>query len=139
MATQKSLVKQAEQTCLNTAKDLQGLLTIIDALAHAGSKMFNHQSKSLDDFSEGIQLIRSAIYEKYAHSIINCFMFTGVGGKQAIDYAAEQFKERFGTDRYVIMNLLNEHGTVPSKWDADMEEEFQKEAKKLIKINEKGE
>jgi len=140
MATTKSLIKQAEQNCLNTAKDLQELLFIIDALSRAGSKMFDtsyRQNNELDDFAKGIELIRKSIYTKYTHAIMNCFMFTGVGGDEAIEYAYEQFVERFGEDKYIIMDLLEKHGNIPSRWSCDDEENFSKEAKKLIQKNNK--
>jgi len=140
MATTESLVKQAEQNCLNVAKDLQELLNIIDALSRAGSNMFDasyNQNNDLNDFSKGIGLIRKAIYTKYTHSIMNCFMFTGVGGEEAIEFAYEQFVERFGEDKYIIMNLLNRYGNIPPRWNCDDEENFRKEAKKLINNKKK--
>lgn len=133
METNKSLLKQAEQNIINTAREMNDMIKIIDAISHAGGRMFSQQNTINEDFVNGIGLLRKAFYEKYIKAISDAFMFVGVGGEKAAEYSREKFKEYFENDMQCIMVLLEKYGNVPHSYKSIDKENLYKEANKTIK------
>ncbi len=128
-----SFVKNAERMCINRAKEMTDMLAIVDALAHAGGRMFKTPYQ-IEDFSEGLRLIRRSFHDKYVQAIADCFHFVGIGGEEAKKYSKEKLNETFGKeDRYCIMHLLDQYGNTPDSYNGNDDEEFRKEIKNKLK------
>jgi len=130
------LVKEAEKNCVRIAKHMNDMMKVVRALEAFGSRFFDELYEGTD-FQKGTRLIRDALYAKYMRSINDCFLFVGVGGKDAEDYSKEQFAELFGKEENAIMHLLDQYGNYPSWYEANKEKEFRRQAKK--KLEEKRE
>ena len=129
----KNLLKQAEQDAVNRAKEMSDMLQVLDALAHAGGRMFQIPDQ-VEDFSKGLGLLRKAFYAKYTHAIVDCFRFVGVGGEEAKAYSREQFEKLFDKEsRYCVMRLMDKYGNVPSSYRSAEELVLRNEAKEALK------
>ena len=127
-----NLIKQAEKNVVKIAKDLSDMIQVIDSFATFGNRFFRQNSLEQTQFFEGLSMMRKATYYRYIETIAQCFMFAGVGGEDVKAYSVEKFKERFGEDRYVVMDLLDKYGGIPGHYKTADEEEFRKQAKEAI-------
>ena len=134
----KDFVKAAEKNCVNIAKHMNDMFQVVSAMEAFGSRFLDERYEG-EDFQKGTRLIRNALYVKYMRSICDCFLFVGVGGKEAEKYSKEQFAKLFGNEENAIMNLLDQYGNYPSWYDVDEEDEFRKQAKKKIKKEQNDE
>jgi len=132
-----NLLKNAEKNCVRIAKHMNDTMKVVEALERFGSR-FMYERFEGNNFQEGVRLIRDALYAKYIRSISDCFLFVGVGGKDAEDYSKEQFKKLFGDKQNAIMHLLDQYGNYPSWYKSDEEKELRKQGMKKLK-NKKGE
>jgi hypothetical protein len=133
----KNYIKQAEQNVLNNVKYCQDLLQVIDSL----NSFVNHY---VDDYGErgtkartAIASLRSVIIDQMNEHISKCFIFTGVGGEEVLEFSREMFKKHFGEDRYVVINFLTRNGRIPHSWQKEEEETFREQCKEKIKQFEK--
>jgi len=126
-----NFIKKAEKNVVNTAKELSDSIEIFKALSGMGNMIKNEEGKN--KYFDGLSKMRTAIYEQYIEAISNCFIFAGVGGKEAQKFSRELFKKRFNpNDRIVVMNFLEKWGHVPRSWKIVDEKILRDEAMQLI-------
>ena len=126
------LIKQAEQNCVNIAKDFEAMFKILDAMATFGNR-YTKEHIGKRRYFEGLGMMKDAVRHEFAEAITNVFMFCGVGGEAANAYALKKFKERFDPkERCEIMALLDECGQVPGAYKCADEEAFRKEGEALL-------
>jgi hypothetical protein len=132
-----NVLKEAEKNVVKIARFWQDMLKICDALNIVGNNACR-EHVARDDFFKGLNILRNAMYRELVHSMSDCFVFSGVGGKEINDFSREQFEKLFHNDpkecKFVIMNFLEQFGQRPSSWYSDEEEKFRKQATE--KINE---
>ena len=134
----KNYIKEAERNVINNAKYCQDVLMVVDALRRFTYKFMDSRTDS-DRYiraQEAINQLRDAIYDQMNENIARCFVFTGVGGEDALNYSREKFKEHFGEEngeRYIIMHFLEEGGNLPMSWNSQEEKEFREQAKQKSK------
>lgn len=128
----KDYIREAEQNVVNICKVFVEIRKIVDCLATIGNK-YCHDHIAKDDFFKGVQTISRALDIEHANAIHNCFIFTGIGGEEALEYARESFKETFDSDYQYIMRFLSKWGQRTTFYDSDVEKEFRKQAKEKIK------
>lgn len=127
----EDLIKKAEKNLVNICKAFDDMMNIIDAMATFGNK-YCHDYIGKNEFLDGLQMMRKAIYREHAEAIRKCFLFVGVGGETAAEYSREKFKEIFcGKERYMIVHFLDKYGRIPSSYEAGIDEEFRKQARKI--------
>jgi len=132
-------IKEAEKNCVNIAKHMDDMRKVTDALQTFGNRFFDRSLGNMqDDFFKGLQLMRNALYVRYIKALSDCFLFVGVGGKDAEEYSKQQFKELFSDDIYAVMHLLDKYGNQPSWYSSDDEKEFRKQGMKKV-VEMKGE
>ena len=129
----KQYIKEAEQNAINQAKYCQDVLSVIDALQTFTSRYMD--DRKARKACETLHEYRNYVYSEMNDRLARCFMFVGVGGKEAEEFSFEQFKEHFGEGRYAVMQFLDEGGQHPSCWNGE-EEEFKQEAKDVIENHE---
>lgn len=126
------LIKEAEKNVLKTAKELEMAQLYIDALTEFGRTVFTDDNNRTQ-FFEGVYSIRTAVYNLYCKSILNCFLFSSVGGDEMKEYQKNKFMETFSNESRVnIMRFLEEWGRIPNGWRVDKEKQFKEEAQKEI-------
>lgn len=131
-----SLIKEAEKNIVRICKDMSTYQSIVIALRNSASQLFEHNANTdyKDKFYKGIDLLLQAIYARQNELLGQCLIFSGIGGKDAEEFAFQKFKERFrDDDRMLIMDLLDENGTCPGGWSLQEEENFRNEAQELIR------
>lgn len=131
-----SLIKEAEKNIVRICKDMSTYQSIVIALRNSASQLFEHNANTdyKDKFYKGIDLLLQAIYARQNELLGQCLIFSGIGGKDAEEFAFQKFKERFrDDDRMLIMDLLGENGTCPGRWSLQEEENFRKEAQEVIR------
>lgn len=128
----EDFIKEAEQTVLNRVKDLDVTIRLIDAIVYRYANQ-TMPERWRTKFADAMGECRSIVYSVYGEALRDLFVFTGVGGEQAKEYAIEAFVRRFGDEdvRYDIMGLLSSTGETPTYRSAD-EAEFRRQAKELI-------
>jgi hypothetical protein len=128
------LIKEAEANVIKVAKAWSYALEFCDALASFVNNMCN-EYMGKEQFFEGLQIMRGAMYHEYVNAIRNCFLFSAVGGEESKKFSLEMFKEAFRDEpmRYTVMQFLEANGRVPGSYKTDDEKEFRRQAKEAIK------
>jgi len=130
----RDFLKEAEQNVLNRARDMDLSINLINAFIHRYSSMM--PERYARKFGEKMSEAREIIFSAYGETIMDLFMFTGVGGDEATEYAREKMKERFNTEddgiKYSIMQLLERNGKV-SWYNINDEKEFRNQVKEKVK------
>jgi hypothetical protein len=131
-----SLLKDAEKNVLKTAKELELAQKYMTALAHFGNTVFRYEEER-DEFFKGLKICRNAVYSRYCNAILDCFMFSSIGGEEMKEYQKEIFATQFKEDdiKYSVMQFLEEWGNLPRGWKKSDEEKFRKEAAEFIEKN----
>ena len=129
----RDMFAEADQNVVNVAKSLSDMVEVIDALRNFGHSFFNSYDSDGDRYREALTVMRNEVYRKYCEAITKCFCLAGVGGEAANEYSREKFEERFGKDRIIIMDFLDEYGRIPSGWSTAEGEEFGRQMKEKIK------
>jgi hypothetical protein len=131
-------IEKAEEMIIERAKEMNDMLSVIDALSNACGRMF-HQPDQIDDVTTAIKTLRRCFYTKYSQAILDCFGMVGVGGEKAKEYSKERFMKLYGeSDRYSIMHLLDKYGNVPDSYKMKDEDAFRKEIKKKLHKGKKS-
>jgi len=130
----KDFLKEAEQNILNRVKDMEMSLSLMGAFTQRYSSVMRDQYA--EEFREKMNEARKVLYASFCETITDLFMFTGVGGSEATEYAREKMIERFkdeeGAIRYSIMGLLERNGE--SSWyKSEDEKAFRKQANEKLK------
>lgn len=134
-----SLIKEAEKNIIHICKDMHFYQDIVLALRKSASSLFERNANTdyADKFYEGIDLLLQAIYARQNELLSQCFIFTGVGGEDAKQYAFEQFKRRFDEKAQMeIMSLLDSCGVPMHSYLIDTEKKFRKDAREAVKRSE---
>lgn len=132
----KALIKQAERNVINQAKAWSDAMQIIDALRNFGN-MACHDHIAKETFSEGVDLIRRAMYAEQSEALRNCFAFVGVGGEEAEKFSREMFMKVFDGG-YSIMQFLDRWGHIPRAYKIEDKEKFKEEITDVVnEIKEK--
>ena len=130
------LVKRCEQNTINIAKSFKEALNVLTAFSNMGNR-YCKDYIAKKQFFEGLTMMSKALQIELAHAILNCFAFTGVGGKEALKYAREQFEETFvGKEKYMVMHFLDTYGQRPSFYNEEDDKELRKQLKEVF---DKGE
>lgn len=134
MSNDRDFIKEAEQNVLNRAREMDMSLKLFDSFAYKYSGFMPERHRK--DFSEKMQEVRKVLYSVYAESITELFIFTGVGGEEATNYARDKMKERFkdepGEVKYAVMGLLERNGKTSWYYNED-EENFRNQVNEKVK------
>jgi hypothetical protein len=145
MAEQHKYVRQAETKILETAKELDLLIEILEIISDVGSRMFGNDRRNcpLDKaFREGIAQARNAVYNKAGETFRNAFTLmgccTGTGELGELrKYARECLAKLFDEERRLhVLFFLQKYGRTAMFIDSDEEEAFRAEIKR--KLGEDG-
>ena len=141
-APKSDFVKMAEQNVLNRVREAKDWITIIRAIRVAGDTFFPRidNDPNRKAWSEGLMTAQNALYYALCVYQADALIFTGVGGKEAIQYGREKFRERFGLDGKngcEVMSLLQEHLQLPNFYFTKDEIEFRRQAEQRYKDTEK--
>jgi len=130
----RDFVKEAEQNVLNRARDMEMSISLIKAFSRRYSSIMPERYSN--EFSEKMHEAQKILYAAFCETITDLFMFTGVGGSEAINYAREKMVERFKDEKdsvkYSIMGLLERNGEASWYRSAD-EEAFRRQANEKLK------
>lgn len=126
----RNMIKEAEQNCVNIAKEMTDMLEVLDGLRSFGNNFLeDYGIDGKKEYFEGLQMMRRSIYNKYLDMISRCFMLADVGGGEAKKYSREQFNKYFNGDtRYTIMHFLDRYGRTLASYNTKEDEEFRRQA-----------
>lgn len=135
------LIETAEQNVLNRVRESKDWIAIIRAIRVAGDTFFPRidTDPNRKAWSEGLMMAQNALYYALCVYQADALIFPGVGGKEAIQYGREKFRERFGLDgkeQYEVMSLLQEHLQLPNFYFTKDEIEFRRQAKERYEATE---
>lgn len=138
---ERDYIKEAEQNVLNDSKYCQDVLHIIEALRNFAYNYMDGRGDrpNYEKAMEGLNMFRDAVYHRFVENISKCFIFTGVGGEEALKFSRERFEEQFGDDRFCVMHFLTKGGYLPSSWKTQDEKDFREQAKNKINLTDKVE
>ena len=135
----KDYTKEAEQNVLNRAQDMKMAVELLRSFTSKYMTVMDtqHQKAFFEAMDEAVKVVQSA----YADNIVNLFIFTGIGGSEALEYARQQLKERFRPEedsvKMEIMSLLSRNGEV-SWYRNEIRDEFNRQMLDKIYGDENG-
>ena len=132
----KNYIKEAERNLLRVCKIFSIYLDLLDSMGNFGNKYFeSYDNENKRMFFEGLQKMREAILNRFAHQMKNLFMLASIGGEEAERFAREELKRVFSEDeRYSVMFFLSKFGTLPGVWSSEDEREFRKQMRDVLDL-----
>jgi len=129
-----NLIKSAEKNILFAAKEAELTINFLEALSTYGNKAFpRHNTDMYNQFFQGLQMMRNAVYTLYMHKIVDCFGLVGVGGEKVIKFSKEKMKKLFNDEeKYHVMHFLDKYGNLKSYYSDEDEKAFREEVKKAL-------
>lgn len=126
----QSYIKQAERNVIQQAKFWNDFQEFLDSMQYSLRESLDNKYDA-EEFSRGIQVLRSAAYKQQQFALARCFVISAVGGEDSKQYSKERAKKLFGGS-YSTMQWLDENFRIPNYWKTADEEGFQEELKKAL-------